>query len=242
MRRMKITAMIPAKLGSTRLPMKNLALIRGRPLIYYPIQAAKESGAFSKIIINAEDAIFARIAKRYGVDFYRRPKEIISPTTKTDTVVYDFILKNPCDIVAWVSPIAPLQPAEEVRRIVEYFVKERLDSLMTVKDKQTHCIYKNKPVNFSYDGIFAQTQDLTPVKSFVYSMMMWRSETFKRVFEKNGYALLCGKLGFFSVSKPSSIIVKRKEDLILADLMMRSLGKNSGYNVCYDRVTNKQRR
>ena len=58
----KIVAMIPAKLGSTRLAMKNLALINGKPAIYYAIKAARESGIFSKIIINAEDAVFSKIA------------------------------------------------------------------------------------------------------------------------------------------------------------------------------------
>ena len=50
-----IYAMIPARIGSTRLKMKNLALINGKPLIYYAIQAAKDSGVFDKIVLNSEN-------------------------------------------------------------------------------------------------------------------------------------------------------------------------------------------
>jgi len=230
-----IIAMIPAKLGSTRLPMKNLALLGGRPLIYYPIRAARMSGVFDKVVINAENAIFAEIAKRYRVGFYQRPLELVSPTTKTDTVVY-------CDIVAWASPIAPFQTSEEIREAVKYFIKEKLDSLMAVKNEQVHCIFKSKPVNFSLNKLFAQTQDLSPVQPFVYSLMMWRSKTFMQAFKEKGYALLCGKVGYFPVGKFSSTIVKKKEDLMLADFIMQAMGRYKRYQVKYDHITKKLRK
>ncbi len=39
----KIIAMIPARIGSTRLKFKNLALVNKKPLIYYSINASIES-------------------------------------------------------------------------------------------------------------------------------------------------------------------------------------------------------
>lgn len=241
-RKPRIIAMVPAKLGSTRLAMKNLALIDGKPLIYYAITAAKNSEAFDKVVVNAEDVLFETIAKRYGVGFYHRPAEIVSPTTKTDTVVYDFLLKNPCDIVAWVSPIAPLQTPGEVKDVVDYFLKEGLDSLMTVKEEKVHCVCGDKPVNFKADEIFAQTQDLMPVRLFVYSVMMWRSDTFIRTFEAKGHALLSGKIGFYPVSRSASIIIKREEDLMLADYISRSLSRKRAYKTRYDALVKKAAR
>ncbi|MBN1353228.1 MAG: hypothetical protein JW994_00970 [Candidatus Omnitrophica bacterium] len=235
----RITAMVPARTGSTRLKMKNLALIKGRPLIYYAIKAARDSGIFSNIVVNAEDAIFSKIAERYGVDFYKRPDCLVKPNTKTDIVVYDFLKKNPCDIVAWVSPIAPLQDGEEVKKIVQYFIKEKLDTLMTVKNEKVHSVYKNKPINFRMNEIFAQTQDIIPVQRFVYSVMMWRSVTFMKHFDRKGHALLSGKIGFYPVSSFSSIIVKKKEDLMLVDYIARAMAGNKNYTVKYDRIIKK---
>ena len=68
-----IYAMIPARYGSTRLQMKNLALINGQPMISYAINAAKESNIFDKVVVNSEHVVFEKIADRYGVDFYQRP-------------------------------------------------------------------------------------------------------------------------------------------------------------------------
>ena len=56
----KIYAMIPARIGSSRLKIKNLAFLNGKPLIYYAIKAAKESGVFDKIIIMKTNWIFQR--------------------------------------------------------------------------------------------------------------------------------------------------------------------------------------
>lgn len=235
-KKQNIIAMIPARMGSTRLAMKNLALLDGKPLIYYAIKAARDSGVFNRVIVNAEDTIFGKIARRYGVEFYRRPAKLASSSAKSDSVVYDFVKNNPCDIVVWINTTSPLQTPEEVKKVVRYFRKNKLDSLITVKNEQVHCVHKNKPINFKTEGLFVKTQELKPVQPFVYSVMMWRTDIFMRTFKKKGYAFFCGKTGFYPVCRLSSIIIKRKKDLMLADYILRQTAKNKGYKINYDRV------
>ncbi len=237
MKKLKTYAMIPARFGSTRLKMKNLALIDGKPMISYVINAAKDSGIFDKIIVNSDHDIFKSIAVRYNIDFYHRPKNLGSSSAKSDSVVADFMEVFPeADIVVWVNSIAPFQTGEEISKVVNYFINNKLDSLITVEDQQVHCNYKNQAVNYDLKGLFAQTQDLLPVQPFVYSIMMWRRDTFLKEFTKNGYALFCGNFGVFSVSKLSNNIIKTAEDLKLADLLMSSINMSSGYQVKYDNL------
>lgn len=222
--------MVPARLGSTRLKMKNLALLGGKPLIAYAITSAREAGCFSRVIVNSDAEIFGPIAERYGAEFYRRPAELGSSSTKSDHVVYDFVRKHPCDIVVWVNPIAPLQTADDVRCAVEYFRSEDLDSLITVKNEQVHCLYDGRPLNFRIDEVFAQTQDLKPVQCFVYSIMMWKTSVFMPTFEKIGFALLSGKLGYYPVSAESAILIKTRDNLRLAEhiIGVRQSAPNAG--------------
>lgn len=230
-----IVAMIPARIGSVRLKIKNLALLNGKPLIYYAIKAAKDARVFNRIVINSEDIIFAEIAKRYKVDFYQRPCRLATSLAKSDYVVYDFIKNNPCSIITWVNPTSPLQTGEEIRKIVDYFINQRLDSLITVKDESVHCLYKSKPINFKRNEVFSRTQDLVPVQPFVYSIMMWRSKVFMHTFKIKGHAIFSGKVGFYPVGKLTSVIIKRKEDLILAELLLRTLKRNKEHKVRYDK-------
>ncbi len=225
MKKQKICAMIPARAGSTRLKMKNLALIDGKPLISYVINAVKQSGIFDNIVINSENIIFKSIADRYGVEFYKRPEYLGSSTTKSDDVVLNFVQNYTSDIVVWANPISPLQTGEEIRNVVQYFQKENLDSLITVRDDQVHCIYRGDPVNFEKAGKFAQTQELESVQQFVYSIMMWRVETFVDAMNRQGHAFFSGKVGYYPVSKWSSIIVKTDQDFKLASYALKAIMK-----------------
>lgn len=229
-------AMIPARIGSTRLKMKNLALIGGRPMISYAIEAAQTSGAFDRVVLNADHRIFEEIAARHGVDFYLRPTALGSSTTKSDEVVMDFIRHHPCRRVAWVNPTSPLQTGREVRAVADSFVANAFDSLITVAEEQVHCVMDGRPVNFRPDEPFAQTQDLTPVGRFVYSVMAWRSDAFVESYERNGFAFFCGRTGYFPVSKLSAVIVKRQEDLILADALLRAVEATGARTLEYDRL------
>jgi len=232
----KIIAMIPARMGSTRLAMKNLVLIDGRPMIYYAIAAAKAAGIFDRIVLNSENAIFGEIAKRYSVDFYLRPEKLGSSTAKSDDVVDDFMSRYPAEITAWVNPTSPLQTGEEIRKVVECFISEQLDTLITVRSEQVHALYGGRPLNFKVDEQFAQTQDIMPVERFVYSVMMWRNEVFRRTFSVKGYALFCGKIGYFPVSKESALIVKTEEDIKLIDYIATGKAMKAGAPLTYDPI------
>ena len=229
----QVIAMIPARMGSERLPQKNLVMLNNEPLIGHAVRQAKESGVFDRIVVNADHKVFGEIAHRYGVEFYDRPSELTSSTARSDDVVYDFIQKHPGDFVAWMNPISPLQPAEEIADVVRYFIKENLDSLITVRDVQVHCNFRGKPLNYSLGEKFAKTQDLDPVQPFVYSIMMWRTQTFVETYRKKGYALLFGKMGFYPVSWLSSIIVKYEEDIRLCEYILKGMESASGKELEY---------
>lgn len=221
----RIIAMIPARIGSTRLKRKNLALLGGRPMISYVIESAKKSGVFSRIILNSDSKIFLKIAKDYEIEFYLRPERLGASMVQSDEVVQDFVEKHPCEIVAWVNSIAPFQPPEEIRAVVGHFLEKKLDSLITVSNQQVHCLHKGRPVNFSMRGKFARTQDLLPVQAFVYSIMMWNAQFFIREMNKKGYAFFSGKVGFYPVGKLSSFLIKTPDDLAIAEGIHRHLAQ-----------------
>lgn len=218
----KITAMIPARAGSERLKLKNLCMLGDEPVIGHVIKAAKESGAFNRIVVNSEHPGFAEIAERYGVDFYNRPAELGSSSAKSDQFIADFIENNPCEFVAIVNPPSPLQPPAEIRAVVAYFFENNLDSLITSNTAYFHTRIGGKPVNFSYDEIFSKTQDLVPAELLVYSLMIWRCKTFLEKFKRDGHAMFVGKFGTYPVSKESAVAIKTTEDLQLAAAILKA--------------------
>jgi len=223
---MKIIAMIPARIGSERLKFKNLRLLAGKPVISYAIEAAKKAQIFDQIIVNSDELIFKEIAKRYNVDFYLRPKELGSSTTQSDEVVFDFLTNNMSDIIVWVNPIAPLQSGNEIIKAVNFMINNKLDTVITSKKESFHSLCDDVPLNFKIDEKFAKTQDLKPIQSLVYSLMMWNSKSFLKSYKSKGYGMLSGNVGFFEVDKKSTIKLNFEEDLEFCEAFLK-VGKNT---------------
>ena len=215
--------MIPARIGSTRFKMKNLAMLNGKPMIAYAIVAALSSKVFDRVIVNSDSDVFRSIAEEYGAEFYLRPEHLGGSSVKSDDVVQDFINKYPSDVVVWENPIAPLQTIEDIRNTIQYFLSNDLDSLFTVKEEQIQCVYENKPINYIEQDKFAQTQDLTPVCPFVPFIMMWKTDTFLNSLKERGYAFFSGKVGYFPVSRLSSVIIKYEDDFRIAEILIKSM-------------------
>ena len=220
-----VFAMIPARIGSTRFKMKNLAMLNGKPMIAYAIIAALSSKVFDRVIVNSDSEVFRHIAEEFGAEFYLRPEHLGGSSVKSDDVVKDFIEKYPSDIVVWENPIAPLQTVEDIRNTIEYFLSNNLDSLFTVKKEQIQCVYESKPVNFDEHDKFARTQDLKPVCPFVPFIMMWRTSTFINAFKEHGYAFFCGKVGYFPISRFTSVIIKYEDDFRIAEMLLKSMNE-----------------
>ena len=240
-KRLKTYAMIPARIGSQRLKMKNIALLNNRPLISYSIDNSKNSSVFDKIVLNSDHDIFQDIANRHKVDFYKRPRKIGKSKVNSDDVVFDFFESHPsADILAWINPVSPLQDKNEIRKIVKYFKKNNLDSLITSENKYVHCMFNEDCVNFDKLKKFDRTQDLQPISIFVYSVMMWRRSAFISEYKKNNYAFFCGKFSTYTVSRQSGLFVKNKDDLDFIDLILKSQkNKHQSKTVRYDKVLEK---
>lgn len=59
-------AIIPARIGSKRLPKKNIALVNGRPIITYPVDACIASNLFSEVIVSTDSQEIAQIVEHAG--------------------------------------------------------------------------------------------------------------------------------------------------------------------------------
>ncbi len=83
---MKAIAIIPARGGSKRIPKKNIKDFLGKPLIAYSIDTAKKSGLFDKIVVSTDDEEISKVAKEFGAEVLKRPKELADDFTGTDEV------------------------------------------------------------------------------------------------------------------------------------------------------------
>lgn len=105
---MSNVCIIPARGGSTRIPLKNIRDFHGKPIISYSIEKAKESGLFDQIIVSTDSEDIASVAKDYGADAMMRSDALSVNEVGTYEVVRDAIkgmgFENVCCIYA-TSPL-----------------------------------------------------------------------------------------------------------------------------------------
>lgn len=63
---MSCLAIIPARGGSKRLPGKNVRPFLGRPVLAYVVEAARESGCFTEIMVSTDCPETAAVAREHG--------------------------------------------------------------------------------------------------------------------------------------------------------------------------------
>ena len=73
---MGAVAIIPARGGSKRLPRKNILPVLGQPVLFYPVQAAIQSGMFDQVIVSTEDDEIKACAKNAGAIVMDRPSDL----------------------------------------------------------------------------------------------------------------------------------------------------------------------
>ena len=81
-------AIIPARGGSKRILKKNIKDFLGKPIIYYSIKIALESGLFDKVIVSTDDHEIKKVAENFGAYVpFVRPDELSDDITGTVAVI-----------------------------------------------------------------------------------------------------------------------------------------------------------
>lgn len=218
----KIVGMIPARMGSQRVPMKNLRLLAGKPLIAHATEAAAASKAFDEIYINSEAEIFEEISRMCGVRYYRRPEHLASNKTINDEFVLDFIQNVPGDILIQILPTSPLITPEEIASFVSEMAGGDYDTLVSVQSHRIACVHEGKPVNFNLLDPHRSSQEMTPVESYATALMGWTCLSFLGHIQTCGSAYhgANGKTGYFPLKGLSTIDVDTEDDFRLAEVAM----------------------
>ncbi|MFO0507371.1 MAG: pseudaminic acid cytidylyltransferase [bacterium] len=113
----KRLAIIPARGGSKRIPLKNIKLFNGKPIIVYSIEAALSSGLFSEVMVSTDDKQIAEIALAHqaSVPFFRSPENSndLAGTAEVlcEVLSYYQIKKNEFSEACCIYPTAPFVTA-----------------------------------------------------------------------------------------------------------------------------------
>ena len=131
-------AIITARGGSKRIPRKNIKEFCGKPIIYYSIKAALESGIFSEVMVSTDDQEIADYALQCGakVPFMRSAATANDYATTAEVlleVLEEYKIRGrEFDIACCIYPTAPFITAEKLKICYEQLMGQQADSILPV--------------------------------------------------------------------------------------------------------------
>lgn len=123
---MNIYTIIPARGGSKSIPLKNVKLLNGRPLIEYSIQYSLACSLVNHTIVSTDSPEIAAIAKACGAEVpFLRP-EFLAQDLTPDFPVFEHALKTlenlsneKIDLIILLRPTSPLRPPQLIEKGIQ---------------------------------------------------------------------------------------------------------------------------
>lgn len=135
-------AFIPVRGGSKSIPLKNIKLINGRPLVYWTIKASCGCKYIDRVYVATDsDKIKHTVeAFRSGLEkesfskleIIERSAESASDTASTEFAMLEFAQKYTFDNIVLVQATSPLLESSDIDRGFETFYSDDTDSVLSV--------------------------------------------------------------------------------------------------------------
>lgn len=131
-----VIGVIHARGGSKRIPLKNIKLLAGRPLIAYMVDAAMESRLLDRVIVSTDHQEIARIAREHGAEVpFMRPadlsEDVASELVTQHAVQFVEERGYRVRIVLTMQPTTPFCASEDIDACIAKMLETDLDTVFT---------------------------------------------------------------------------------------------------------------
>ncbi len=142
--RISVLGIIPARGGSKNPPGKNIALLKGMPLIAYTILAARQSRLLDELVVSTDSEAIADAARDYGLPVpWLRPPELAGDAARVQDAIRHVLARHPrgerFDYLMLLQPTAPLREAGDIDNAIALAARYNADSVLSlVVDASRH--------------------------------------------------------------------------------------------------------
>lgn len=135
-------AFIPVRGGSKSIPLKNIKLISGRPLVYWTVKAACGSKYIDKVYVATDSEKIKETVESFKTGIEKelfaktevigRSTESATDTASTEFAMLEFAGKYEFDNIILVQATSPLLQSSDLDRGYEAFKENGVDSVLSV--------------------------------------------------------------------------------------------------------------
>lgn len=209
----KITAIVPIKEHSERLPKKNFRDFNGKPLYHWILNTLESVSEIDNIVVNTDsEEIVETVPEQYNAEVSVRPERLRDDEVTTNIIQYE-IDRLESDIYLHTYCTCPLLTSNTISDALQEFQNStEHDSLLPVTKHQKRYYDENfKPINHDPHDL-SPSQDLSPVYEDNSVLFIYTEQT----FEKTGHRLGENPLPF-EIDETEAIEIDYKHEFELAE-------------------------
>lgn len=235
---MKVLAVIPARGGSQRVTLKNIAPVLGRPALAYTLDHARAASTITRIVVSTEDDRIARIAHELHAETILRPAEFATAEARLDHVLRHAVATIETrdqwrpDVVVMLYGAVPVRPAGFVDRCVNLLSStgaHSVRSLSPVHDHHPLWTVRLRPDSRIEEYLGKLTifrrQDLPPAYFYTGACLAFRTDILMAANDPNDNFAYFGADQVGAVHEPDECIeIHEADDIERAEWLLRKHG------------------
>ncbi len=214
----RLTALLPLKFNSQRVPGKNFKVLNGRPLFQWILDKLLSVVEIDQVVINTdarEALLHSGLEMNPRILIRDRPQEIRGDRVSMNQVIKDDIENIEGDIFLMTHVTNPFLSSTTILKALDAFgrgyAKGEADSLFTVNKIQAR-LYDHNCTPINHDPLnLIQTQDLHPIFEENSCMYIFTRKSFVRANTRIGSSPI-----MFEIPKIEAIDIDTPEDWELA--------------------------
>lgn len=219
MKNVKVTALVPMKGNSERVPNKNIRALHGKPVCHWILESLSRSKYVDEVIINTDSPKIKDIVS--GFDFVKvidRPNYLLGDAVSIQPLIAHDIEYAQNEIILQTHSTNPLLKTETIDAAIKAYFEnsEEYDALFSVTPVQQRYYFKNgKAVNHDPKHLI-QTQLLEPLYHENSCMYIFSKETNKIVQNRLG-----SNPFFFEMDHLEAADIDEWHDFLWAEFLMK---------------------
>ena len=132
---MKVYGIIPSRFGSSRFPGKPLAILAGKPLVAWVVEAVKKAKGLDEVLVATDDERIVQAVEEHGGKAVMTPSELPSGTDRIACAARNFLGRDfdDDDILVNIQGDEPFVQPSQLETIMKCFDDESTDIATLVK-------------------------------------------------------------------------------------------------------------
>lgn len=210
---MKISAFVPLKLNSRRLPNKNFLRLGDKPLASHIFETLLNTEDVENVYCYTSQPQVLKLLPN-NLKLLMRPKALDEDFVKANELFYHAVKNIDADIIVLCHATGPFISSDSIKKGIDAIKSGAYDCAFSVQEHKTYSWFDDKPLNYSPLEM-TQTQGLQPV--FTETSGFY-------IFYKNSYLEKNTRIGskpfLVPVSFRESVDIDEPKDFALASWLL----------------------